>query len=979
MISDFLIEELGSQPFHFPVSLQRAYSDLISDYQKKIAGFGKTSYSLKDGSQESVAWQLDRFLPTHYFKSLYSLLETELDASQGLDGCYLLSWPSITFLDIGCGSGAASLAALAILHKYQRYRAAHRAPLTPVDIQLIGVDPNPHMLEIYSRMVKFYAESIRPDLVRATVVPFEGKFPEDTKRILRLHQPENRHSVILVLSNVIRILDELYDAGDTVALEKILRLLQSTKGFSGIFGAAEGIAIESIFDEWGIDSVSVLGIATTGTDLAPNQWQYALTNLFDGLQHAISPHTFLRKVGVQKAAAKFHNPDRSYWQRKGYTQPYTNTFYYSYGRAISHAFEGDEQWRECIDEANLLLAWARARRYILVDEVLPDECEIRLFEYCLKDKLLRLRQHLLMRDWKCLNVDCFVIFPTPKKPTQTRPKTITRLEEQILSAAIVQRLGAALSRQQSRSFSHRLHPHSVEYMYEHWFYLYRRFLTETRRLAVMSKRVLRADVASFYQKIDQKILLEIIARELGTENTTQQALEAMITRDFPAEHQKGEGIPQGQIASGFWANLYLKQVDQAFEDLDGVEFARYADDMVFAIDPDNISVDLVEKQLLALLRVLGLATSDDKTFPQSSDEYREQTRFDQEIDKLAREIARLRARLFRLNQEYLDHYSNHRWEFLDTYQELLATLGIYISPTWLGRKIEQQTNAVNIFPPSTLDFPPYPSSEDDMSEWSESFRGQNIDWMLQVEDARKQLASFYLTALNILNPSAQSDKFLQELHRRRLKFAVNRLCSLGLNPIADQLALEVISRPWLVETHWVCPGLSCCGRHDLLIDILRESPSTFVRAQALRSLARHISNPEVCRSLWSVLLGDHSGFIEKLKASESLLVGDNWQEAKFDSCVSLFEAEENPYLQKNYILILGRAFQEESRAYLENLLKQQLHPIVVDAIQHALSSGFSKLLVIQEPDVLMEYYDQYYPDDESDDKSDESDPSWIPF
>jgi hypothetical protein len=318
--------------------------------------------------------------------------------------------------------------------------------------------------------------------------------------------------VLLALSNVIRILDDLYSAGDTVALEKILRLLQSTKPPSGIFGAAEGIAIECIFDEWDIDSVSILGVATTGTNLEPFQWRDALLSLFDGIQQAIRPHTLLRKVGVQESTVEFRNPVSSFWHRKGYTQPYPNTYFYSYGCALNRTHEDAEQWKQITAQANLTLAWARARRYALVDEVLPDECEIRLFDYYLEDKLLRLRNHLLMREWRALNVDRFILFPTPKKLSQARPKTTTRLEEQILSAAIVQRLGIALSRQQTRSFSHRLHPHAVEYLYEHWFYLYRRFLTETRKLAAASKRVLRADVASFYQRIDQKILLDIIAR-----------------------------------------------------------------------------------------------------------------------------------------------------------------------------------------------------------------------------------------------------------------------------------------------------------------------------------------------------------------------------------------------------------------------------------------------------------------------------------
>jgi len=433
-----------------------------------------------------------------------------------------------------------------------------------------------------------------------------------------------------------------------------------------------------------------------------------------------------------------------------------------------------------------------------------------------------------------------LLFHIPKKEGQTRPKTTTRLEEQILSTAIVQKLGTAISRQQRKSFSHRLHPHPVEYLYEHWFHLYQLFLNETRKLAAMSKRVLRADVASFYQNVDQDILLSVIARELNTERTPQEALESMIRRDFPSDHQKGNGLPQGQITSGFWANLYLKQVDEAFEGLDGVEFARYADDMVFAVNPRNISTDSVKQQLLSLLKVLRLETSEDKTFPQSGDEYQEQTKLDQEIDRLAKEIARLRAKLFRLNRDYLRRYSSDRWKFLETYQKLLSTLGICISPNWLGRKIEQEESKMIWFISGSLKFPQYPTSIEEIDRWGDLFRDQNIDWMLQLDAARKRLVGFFSTALGVL-ADKQKDEYLRELHRRRLRFATNRLCGLGLTPIADQVATEVIGRPWLIEVHWVCPGLSGCGRYDLLLKILRESESAFVRAHALRALAHHAS------------------------------------------------------------------------------------------------------------------------------------------
>jgi hypothetical protein len=979
MISSFLSDELSSQPFRFPTCLEQEYSELINDLQRELEGFGQQSYSLRDRSRESIAWQLDRLFPTHYFKSYYGLLQMETDAIQNKKDCHLLSWPSVSLIDVGCGSGAGSLAALAVLQKYQQYRVAHSAPAIPVEVLLVGVDPSPHMLDLYSRMCGAFGDSLKSELIQVESKTYEGKFPEDIRRVLRQYQPSNRHSVLVVLSNIIRALKELYERGESKALAKIKRLLTGKKHPYDKFGNAEGLAIESIIDEWNVDCISMLGVATTESSLKPYQWRDGLKNLLTGMKDVIEPHQ-LEIGGIEEAKVSFRNPRSCYWQRETNIRIYRNRrpFYYSYARVISRGHKDEEQWQEILDPKNLELAWARSRRYSLIDEVLPDECEIRLFDYYCQDRLLQLRNLMLMKEWNTLGVEHLLLFQTPKKPGQTRPKATTRFEEQILSAAIIQCLGTAVTH--PKSFSHRLCTTPVEYLYEHWWSLYRRFLSETRKLAAKSKRVLRADIASFYQNIDQKMLLDIIDRELSPKGPTKEALRTVICRDFPSEHQRGEGLPQGHIGSGFWANLHLKQVDEAFEDLDGVGYARYADDMLFAIDPERTSASVVEKQLLKLLKVLHLEPSEDKTFPQNPEEYRKQTALDQEINELAKEVLRVRVKLFYLDKDYMRRYSDDRWEFVKTYRELLSTLDIHMSPGWLSRKIEQKSNQRRwVFGVQRLSFPPFPTSEKEIGEWKEAFENLNMDWMLRLSKARKRLAEFFSTARRVLDPDKKTDSFRRQIHTKRLKFAANRLCSLGLTPIAEEVTEEVINRPWLVKVHWVCRGLSSCGHYELLLEILKESESAYCRAHALRALGRHIGAPGVAEELWSAVSDNEAATCEKLKASEGILVGDYWENIDFDTCVSLIETEEDPYLRKNYVLILGQAFKEESRSYLEELQMENPSPVVTDAIQYLLSSGFSSLLPGQEPDILLDYYDQYYPDDESDDKSDESDPSWIPF
>ena len=119
---------------------------------------------------------------------------------------------------------------------------------------------------------------------------------------------------------------------------------------------------------------------------------------------------------------------------------------------------------------------------------------------------------------------------------------------------------------------------------------------------------------------------------------------------------------------------------------------------------------------------------------------------------------------------------------------------------------------------------------------------------------------------------------------------------------------------------------------------------------------------------------------EKLKASEGLLIADEWEGVARDDIINLIEQETQPYLTKNYILIGGRALKSGIEGYLtEYRQKPNLHPIIADAIDYLFFSGFGNVLITNEPSVLEKYYARHYPDTESDTRSqDNSPPGWLP-
>ncbi len=92
------------------------------------------------------------------------------------------------------------------------------------------------------------------------------------------------------------------------------------------------------------------------------------------------------------------------------------------------------------------------------------------------------------------------------------------------------------------------------------------------------------DIASFYDLIDQDILLNQI-KERGIDERILVILEKCLmqwtlTTDENNIRKKRCGIPQGPECSGFFAELYLRQLDSRItKNLKDVKYFRYADDI----------------------------------------------------------------------------------------------------------------------------------------------------------------------------------------------------------------------------------------------------------------------------------------------------------------------------------------------------------------------------------------------------------------
>src|SRR5262249_38251354 len=93
--------------------------------------------------------------------------------------------------------------------------------------------------------------------------------------------------------------------------------------------------------------------------------------------------------------------------------------------------------------------------------------------------------------------------------------------------------------------------------------------------------ILDADLRSYFDKIDQERLVDLIAAEISDGRVLQlirSFLEAGVIIDGAWEPTK-TGVPQGGVASPLWSNIYLTPFAHAMTKA-GYRLTRWADDFV---------------------------------------------------------------------------------------------------------------------------------------------------------------------------------------------------------------------------------------------------------------------------------------------------------------------------------------------------------------------------------------------------------------
>lgn len=179
------------------------------------------------------------------------------------------------------------------------------------------------------------------------------------------------------------------------------------------------------------------------------------------------------------------------------------------------------------------------------------------------------------------------------------------------------------------SFSHRFDRNfektqkSKGYLYKSYYKGFKEFIAWQLAQVENNTCMLKTDISSFYDSISHEYLLSAISRKLNISNESHFMILFSKTLKFTTcyysivdgklcETYNSQGIPIGNSAEGFIANMFLNEVDEALFNL-GINFGRYVDDFRFFTKDKTESLKaLIILQEFLLKRGLNLNTSKTK-------------------------------------------------------------------------------------------------------------------------------------------------------------------------------------------------------------------------------------------------------------------------------------------------------------------------------------------------------------------------------
>ncbi len=689
----------------------------------------------------------------------------------------------------------------------------------------------------------------------------------------------------------------------------------------------------------------------------------------------------------------YENPANSYWRDQANKKYYRSKFYADFHTIWSADLAEDQDWNGVISLDNLKLAWARARHNLLT-EALCDETELRLFEMDLEGRLRQLVEQLCAYAEDVALTDQSISYKFPKNATATRLRGVSRIEEEILSVAIIQKLGNKASQLRGNSYAYRISGkpdiRDTEYLYEYWFKAYRFSLKKACDSArnYPNGAILKVDIESFYIKIIQEQLCAELSRELTVSERVRWLIRLLLSKNID-EHELGQGLTQGSMGSGFYANVYLTPIDTRFGAGNewGVELHRYVDDMIFII-PNPEDMDVVERVLRDELQKIGLnlnKTKTDKIY--QVDSFLEQSKEDELLNQLNKRFDSVVNPLWILNFEHrailASFYHNDQlwWYNIERYQQCLISIKIYINETHLSRKIykylfnqksrdrdlSNSKEVLGLEGEFKYTSPPNSDTLDEIFQWGDYFTNTNEVWIENRNALQIELVELFQNSLKELDELDDWNQNKKRQLHRRIRFALYRLSTLGFEEIIQLLIEEVLLKQfWMIrDPLHLLENIARQGYDTEIRTLLIcyqnfQPPVEYLKAITIRAM-RFL--PHVNAEEWQLIVNFSTISDGSVSIAERLMATETWlylghkynnfkQNSHLEAVKNALKQSPPSRLEKNYILILGQFDQNAVPEFSVDVND----PMLVDARDLALQGNPSEIFDLSEPKILREKY-----------------------
>ena len=332
------------------------------------------AYDWYNGRVRTQAFnQFDKYFPTHFFKVRH-MLESNVVLGRERLAARLRHNPYIAVIDVGCGTGAASVAMAETL---LRLREEDSVDPRTIHLHCVAIDHYGPSLAIYKKIVGWLAEGLVScgiqlsfDVCQQPIAAAYAQVEEHLRACRDSWQQPALSYVVAIESNIIDLLEQQRRKSARVGLE--LANLYSP-----------------LFQLLPVDRLHILTV-----DTKPAAIRAVVEDRLNLLTERIveAGHTVTQSDEAFERIV-ISNPAPSYWRREGvetYTIP---EFIVTACEGHSRDLADDSTWQTITSVENLELAWARVRNEVL-RESMYDDVELRLFERDLQSNLERLHGEL---------------------------------------------------------------------------------------------------------------------------------------------------------------------------------------------------------------------------------------------------------------------------------------------------------------------------------------------------------------------------------------------------------------------------------------------------------------------------------------------------------------------------------------------------------------------------------------------------------